>query len=63
MAITAPESEELLKEETTGTFLLRESGSVPGEYALCVKVDNGVLHIKIHYNVRENLEKSLFWNF
>jgi hypothetical protein len=51
VGISAVEAEELLKDEPLGSYLLRESGSVPGEYALCVKCQHGILHIKIHYNV------------
>lgn len=49
--ISGSDAEELLKEEPNGTYLVRESTSVPGEYALSVKNDDTVLHVRICHSV------------
>lgn len=51
MSIGGTEAEDLLQDEPNGTYLVRESNSVPGEYALTVKNDDIVLHIRIYHTV------------
>uniref|UniRef100_A0A915D6A0 protein-tyrosine-phosphatase n=1 Tax=Ditylenchus dipsaci TaxID=166011 RepID=A0A915D6A0_9BILA len=48
--ISGSEAEELLKDEPNGTYLVRESTSNPGEYALSVKNDDAILHIRIYHS-------------
>ncbi|CAD5224310.1 unnamed protein product [Bursaphelenchus okinawaensis] len=48
--INGLEAEELLSEEPNGTFLIRESTSVPGEYALSVKNEDTTLHVRIYHD-------------
>jgi tyrosine-protein phosphatase non-receptor type 11 len=43
------EAEELLKEELNGTYLVRESTSKGGEYAISVNNEDSVLHVRICY--------------
>ncbi|KAI6190164.1 hypothetical protein M3Y97_00087100 [Aphelenchoides bicaudatus] len=42
------EAEGLLQPEPNGTFLIRESTSFPGEFALSVKNNGTVLHVRIY---------------
>lgn len=51
MSIGGTEAEDLLQDELNGTYLVRESNSFPGEYALTVKNDDAVLHIRIYHTV------------
>ncbi|XP_068689749.1 proto-oncogene vav-like isoform X2 [Montipora foliosa] len=44
-----PQAEQMLSTKSDGTFLIRESVSRAGEYALSVKFRNNVKHIKIPY--------------
>ncbi|KAI6237300.1 hypothetical protein M3Y95_00250500 [Aphelenchoides besseyi] len=44
------EAEELLQDETNGTFLVRESASIKGEFAMSVKTDEGVIHVRIYHD-------------
>jgi hypothetical protein len=50
-SISGLEAEELLQNEPNGTFLVRESASLPGEYALSVKNDDSILHVRIYHDV------------
>lgn len=47
--ITGADAEDLLNDEPNGTYLIRESTSNPGEYALSVKNDDVVLHVRIYH--------------
>jgi hypothetical protein len=49
--ISGTEAEELLRDEPNGTYLVRASSSNPGEYALSVKNDNNVIHVRISHTV------------
>lgn len=51
LSISGLEAEELLQNEPNGTFLVRESTSLPGEYALSVKNDDNILHVRIYHDV------------
>lgn len=42
----------MLQNEPNGTFLVRESTSLTGEFALTVKNDDSVLHVRIYHDVR-----------
>lgn len=57
--ITGVEAEELLREEASGTYLVRESTSNPGEFALSIKSDDTVLHVRIYHNVKGRFNFSL----
>jgi hypothetical protein len=56
LGITGVEAEELLQYEPNGTFLVRESSSLPGEYAISVKNDDNIMHVRVYYDA------SLFAN-
>lgn len=49
--ISGSDAEALLREEPNGTYLVRESTSVPGEFALSVKNEDTVLHVRIFHSV------------
>lgn len=49
IGIGGVEAEELLKDEQNGTYLVRESISDPGEFALSCKNDNSIIHIRIFH--------------
>ena len=51
VGISGSEAEELLQSEPNGTFLVRESLSIAGEYAFSVKSDESVLHVRIYHDV------------
>lgn len=51
VGISGAEAEELLQNEPNGTFLVRESLSIAGEYAFSVKSDESVLHVRIYHDV------------
>lgn len=51
LSISGQEAEELLQTEPNGTFLVRESASLPGEFALSVKNDDNILHVRIYHDV------------
>ncbi|KAI1719472.1 protein-tyrosine phosphatase domain-containing protein [Ditylenchus destructor] len=48
--ISGADAEDMLREEPNGTYLVRESTSNPGEYALSAKNDDAILHIRIYHN-------------
>ena len=55
------DAEELLKDAPNSSFLVRESRTSLGNYALTVKVNDKVKHIKIHAEgnpKKFNLEKD-----
>jgi hypothetical protein len=54
VAISGLEAEEMLQAEPNGTFLIRESTSLPGEYALSVKNEDNILHVRIYHDVISN---------
>ena len=54
--ITRDEAEALLKPWKNGLFLVRESQHYPGDYTLCVCINNKVEHYRIIY---EKLHKRL----
>lgn len=51
LQISGLEAEELLREEPAETYLVRESTSTPGEYALSVRGEkDNCLHVKIYHD-------------
>lgn len=50
LGINGVEAEELLEFEPSGTFLIRESTSIPGEYALSVKNGDTTLHVRLYHD-------------
>lgn len=52
-SVSGREAEKLLMEQgKNGSYLVRESQSTPGQYAISVRTDDKVTHIMIHNNVR-----------
>ncbi len=52
-SLSGKEAEHLLRTQArNGSFLVRESQSTPGQYALSVRSDDRIIHIMIHRRVR-----------
>lgn len=51
VSISGLEAEELLQNEPNGTFLVRDSTSLAGEFALSVKNEDNILHVRIYHDV------------
>lgn len=52
--MSAKEAEELMLERgKNGSFLVRQSQSSPGDYALCVRCDDRVTHVIIRSQVND----------
>uniref|UniRef100_A0A914HJR1 protein-tyrosine-phosphatase n=1 Tax=Globodera rostochiensis TaxID=31243 RepID=A0A914HJR1_GLORO len=48
ISTSGQEAETLLRQKADGTYLLRESTSCEGEFAVSVKGKNAVIHVRIH---------------
>lgn len=49
--LSGKEAEKLLEKGKSGSFLVRESQSKPGDYVFSVRSNDRVTHVKIRYNV------------
>ena len=51
--ISGKEAEQDLEKGKNGSYLVRESQSKPGDFVLCVRVDDKVTHVMIRCQVRK----------